>query len=546
MISVSQNTTLPVREEDISGPVKDAPKPVSHDPASKSGSGSTVNAKGMARNIVSSLGLQIISFGLTVAVTFFLPHYAGEVGLGRLTFAASFVGVIAIAIPLGTSTILMREVARDVSRTAELLLSTILLRLLLSLVAIGIAFGLSQLLGYGSETRILILVTSIMASIGLVGDAVTSALQGQERIVRSNFATLVQRFAESTLIILFVLFRYPLWSIPIASGVSALLTMVINLSALQGLSHQIGQMLRQGDRLRRIEEGVKFLVIGGMPFLGWAVAQQLYCYTDPLVLKSVGGLAAVGWYSVAFRLVGTALFIPVAITKSLVPTLMRLYKADFARFEDLARQMFAIVLLTSLPVAMTLACCPEQVVTLLHYPKGFAGCIPVISMGALSSFTLFIGMTIGTIVIASNNQKIMLQSSVVAAIISIPLCIGCSLISKRFMNNTAVGAMASDAILETILIAMYVRGLPFKLLDRTMIFWVVRCGLAALAMACCLLLSGQNILQHVNINRLWLIPPALLIYGIGCLLLRCIDKRWLELARTILGRRSPAVPVESV
>ena len=61
----------------------------------------------LVRNILVSLGTQLISWSLTFAVLLYLPRYVGDAGLGKLSFAAAFVSVFGVLVPLGTSQVLI-------------------------------------------------------------------------------------------------------------------------------------------------------------------------------------------------------------------------------------------------------------------------------------------------------------------------------------------------------------------------------------------------------------------------------------------------------
>src|SRR5262245_38841669 len=111
----------------------------------------------LVRNILAMVASQLISWSLTLAVTLFLPRYVGAAGLGRLAFATSFVGIFGVFIPLGTSDVLVREIARKPERTGELLVASMLLRLPLGLLMTGLAVAIAYLLGYPELTRILVI-----------------------------------------------------------------------------------------------------------------------------------------------------------------------------------------------------------------------------------------------------------------------------------------------------------------------------------------------------------------------------------------------------
>ena len=86
----------------------------------------------VARGVAATFATQIISWILTFAVMLYVPRYLGAAGLGKLATAISFVTVFGVIVPLGTSNVLIRDIARDRNRTGELLLSALILRLIAS------------------------------------------------------------------------------------------------------------------------------------------------------------------------------------------------------------------------------------------------------------------------------------------------------------------------------------------------------------------------------------------------------------------------------
>src|SRR4051812_23138777 len=115
----------------------------------------------VARNVFVTLVTQLVSWALTFAVTMYLPRYVGDAGLGKLAFAGSLVGIFGVFVPLGTSTVLIKEIARDRSRTGELLLAAVLLRIPLGLAITALAVVTVHALGYPEVTRTLVVVAAM-------------------------------------------------------------------------------------------------------------------------------------------------------------------------------------------------------------------------------------------------------------------------------------------------------------------------------------------------------------------------------------------------
>jgi O-antigen/teichoic acid export membrane protein len=482
--------------------------------------------KRVARNVAAVAATQLITWALTAVVALYLPRYVGDTGLGKLAFASSFVVLFSVVIPLGIDTVLVREIARDRERTGELLLTALALRLPLCAVSALSAYGLATLLGYSVETRQIILGAALGIAVSSINDPLTAALQGQERLPRSSAASLAERTASAGLTIALIMSHAPLWTVAAVGGVTSLISLGINLTAFRALLPEI----RQRTWKPRMET-IRFLVLSGLPFLGWTVSRAFYGQTDPLVLGLITNDATVGWYAAAFRLIGTTLFIPNALVSALLPTMSRYYHEDKEKFERLTRQVFSLVLICGVPITLVLAFLPEQVLGLLHYQSGFNACIPVLRVGSVSVLLYFVGMVLGTAVIASNGEKKMASASMGAALIGVPACFLGSYLTHRYLGNGAIGAMASDVFLEACLVVVYLRALNFRLINRAALSQAFRCALAAVPMAALLYVFSRQ-----GMHGAWVVLPCTVLYLVACLILGAVDAEYIAMARTQIVR----------
>jgi O-antigen/teichoic acid export membrane protein len=276
--------------------------------------------------------------------------------------------------------------------------------------------------------------------------------------------------------------------------------------------------------------------------VGLTVFQTLYGQIDPIVLGMLANETTVGWYAVAFRLIGTTLFIPIAINSALLPTLSRLYASNKAQFTLLAQQMLTLVMLCGVPVATLLIIAPHRILDLLHYPAEFAGSIPILRIGGATSLLYYMTVVFGAIVIASDRQAHMLSVFAKSCLIGIPACLIFTFIGHRFYQNGAIGAILSDTLLEIYLVISFIVVLKdcIAVLETLTIF--VKLVLAAVPMALLLLWATSPSAPGIYGGGLWAMIPGLVLYVAGCLFLRCINGReYIALLRDVLSRRTQGV-----
>jgi len=478
----------------------------------------------VVRNILSTFATQIISWILTFAVMLYLPKYLGVDGMGKFAFAVSLVGLLSALVPLGTSSVLIRDISRDRSRTGELLLAALATRIPIGLAMTVLAIVIDHLLKCPPLTQTFILCLSFGIVLGAVNDALTAALQGQENIHRSSFAIIVERFLGSALTIVLVICRAPLWTLAAAGVFAVAISLLVNLTAFRPLLPTLHFPKKAT---------VTYISKAGLPFAGWLIFRTFYGQTDPIVLALITNDKTVGWYAVAVRLVGTTLILPGAISTTLLPTLTRLYHENLEEFQLLSRRMLALAILCGTPIAMAFLCVPDRMLNFMRFPGEFSGSIPVLRVSGIGVFFYYMAMILGTIIIAADGQKKMFRASVIATVTGIPACFLGAFITHRLWHNGAVGAIWSDVLLEVYLTAAYLRMAPARTFNNESLSLIGRTVLASVPLIALLSLTGHKL-------GLWIVVPSLLLYALMCWLLRCFDPQYLVMMRKILRRPAKA------
>ena len=243
--------------------------------------------------------------------------------------------------------------------------------------------------------------------------------------------------------------------------------------------------------------------------------------------------ATVGWYAAATRLVGTCLFLPAAITTALLPTLSRLHQESAAEFRQLARRMLGLVMLFGIPIALVLMLVPGEIISLLHYPGGFAHSVPVLRVGGLGVLLFYAAMVLGTAVMASDGQHKMMRASVIATAGQHSRLLCRSLSRRIYSGKTArpgrSSAMSWSKYTGRLLPADAARA---DIRQRKLLF-LGRCAAAALPMAAFLALMSQSGMGF------WIVIPCVAIYAVMCWLLRCISAQDIAMARQIWRGSEP-------
>ena len=450
---------------------------------------------------------QIVTWGLTTFVMIYLPGYVGDVGLGRLTLAGSLAAVSSLFIYLGTSNVVVRDVARERSCAGDYLVAVLMQRSLLG-AGIGVVVALlANLSGYPEQTRVLIYLSAGCAVLTSLSVGVGDVLRGQENIPRQNIASIAEKVVYAITVLIAIRARAPLWGIAVCAGVGTLVGLAINLTAFRG-------GIPRPRKAHWLLAGR--IAVAGMPFFANAIFVTVYTYCYPIILQHLCGDAAVGWYGLVTRLFGTALFLPTILAGAMLPAITRLRAEDPAAFPEAVHRMVRLMLLCAAPIASVLLFLPAQIIRLLHYPPGFLNAVPVFVFFGIGLILWYLSIPIGTAMTALDLQREFSRASAVAAALVVPLGIFCVWITQRGMGNGAVGAAISHVLIETYLLWRYLRALPAGLLPAApLAVLVLKTALAALPMGL------FSYLLRGDFGLLALLP-GLAFYGLLCCWMGCI------------------------
>jgi O-antigen/teichoic acid export membrane protein len=484
-----------------------------------------------ARNFLASLVTQLLSWGLTFAVNVYLPSYAGVAGTGKLTFAASFAAVLAVLAPLGISSVIVKEIARDRSRTGELLSAALVVRIPLALLMSAVTYGVICLMGLPASTRLLVLIALTGVVFTTINEALGATLQGLEKMTRQGIGVLTDKFLLGILTIAFIFLKMPLWTIAAAGIVTGIVSCTVNLYNLRSVLPEI---------LKRPEPAlIRRLIQAGVAFIGLSVFTTLYGQCDPVVLNFFTNDQTVGWYAVAARLIGTTLFLPTAVNAALLPPLARLYTSDKTQFAVLAQRMITLIAVCGVPVALILILGAHRIIELLRYPVEFAGSIPVLQVGGATALLYYLTVAAGSTIVAADRQNRMVAIFGMSCAIGIPACILFTYLSHRYWHNGALGAILSDTLIELCILVGLIRALDGIVTIRSMLSLIGRLSLAAIPFAFFLFWATKASHTQPWIGGLWAIVPGLIFYVVGCLLLRCIDTNdYIDLIRGVMRSKT--------
>lgn len=306
------------------------------------------------------MGEKVISMALAMVVSIFVARYLGPEDYGILSYAISLSSLFAIATHMGLSGLAVRELVNNPEEHEELLGTIFGIKFFAGIFAtiafLGFVFfsqGISEV-----EFWVLIIVSgTILLKPFEVFDFWFQAK------VKAKYSSIVRSVATLALSILKLGFIY--LGVQLLAFASAYLIQALLIAILFFFF-----FMREADlslkkwkfSIRRTKE---LLGQGWMIMLG-AFFAIVYLKIDQVMIRWLISVQEVGVYSVAAKLSEAWYFIPTIIVASLFPKLLELKKRDDSLFNKRLQQLFDILFIIALTLAIIVSFISEPVINFLY------------------------------------------------------------------------------------------------------------------------------------------------------------------------------------
>ncbi|HET7540240.1 MAG TPA: oligosaccharide flippase family protein [Polyangiaceae bacterium] len=478
------------------------------------------NRRLVVKNTLYLTFSQVVTVPLSVLVNAVTARYLGAEIFGYLYLAGTFAGFGMLAVGWGHEGVLPAMVARDRSLAGVLLGSSFVWRAGSAIVVYAVLATLCALLGYGSELQWALVLTFVAAVFNGVVGACKDAIRGFERADIPAIAHVGQLVLSSALVVPAVLLGGRMRTVLVLGLVTVIIVFLFMLRTLKAVG--VGKLSVQKSAL-------KSLFFGGTPFVVFNLALALQPFIDGIYLSKLGSVEAVGWYSVARKLIGLLIFPATALIGALYPTLCRLWSEDQEEFRTVARGSLLSIALLVVPVVLGCGLYPDVGIAIFS-KQAYGPAADDLRVLAGFLFLVYFSMPLGTIVLAAGKQR---AWSIVQS-----LCIVVSFALDPFLTpwfesryhngglGPCVAAVVSEAIVVGCGIVLAPAGVFNAKLWRTLFFAALAGG--AMAVVAWLLRALNPFLAS---------PVALLAYGAALVATGEINRSHFERVRGIVMRK---------
>lgn len=375
----------------------------------------SANKEKIARNVFWAVVGKVVNMLGSLFVGILVARYLGPEQYGLMNYVISFVAIFQVFAYFGLDDIEVREEARKAEEAEVVIGTALVLKLVLALVAFALIVAtvfLTKSDGYTRWIIILYAFSVFFNTSGVVRNYFTSIVWN-EYIVKTEISRTLIGVAFK--LILFFLHASLTWFVFAMLFDSVLLASGYYIA----YKKKIGRVSRWTfDRQKAY-----FLLRQGFPLLLSGAAIVIYQRIDQLMIGDMIDNASVGFFSVAVRFVEVFLFIPVMLTQTIVPVLVKIRNTDEERYRKNAQLFMNVTVWLCILLSVVISLLARPLVT-LTFGEAYIPAVSVLQILVFKMIGMSLSQTSGQMIIIENKQKYVVFRNLAGCVV----CIGLNLV----------------------------------------------------------------------------------------------------------------------
>ncbi len=448
---------------------------------------------------------QGISIIVSLILTLILARHLGPRYNGIYNYANAIVGIFAIFVDFGMSTVLIRDIARDTNLVKKYLDNLISLKIIIGTTILGLIVITSFFIKQYSD------ITFIMFFLGLYNilsgfySLFTGVFRSHNVMRYESFNTMIQKILMLILGLISLYYFRSVLYYSISFFISTLIGVIISIIIIRKKFIKFSFSINK--------DFWKYMVNEMWPFGISAIAVTIYFTVDQILLGSLKPITQVGYYALARSATGVVGSIIGIVIGVLFPSLSLLYKKNKSEFENLFNNSTKFMsILAAIFMAEMIVNSKEYVLLIFGY-RYYNSITPLILL-SIATGIIFINALIGNTFGAVDMQKTLLKGLLIAMVVNI---VSNLLLIPKF----GVNGSAFSSILTELFISIYTYPILKSKFDIYILKYISIPILAAL-------ISGGLMLLLIKFNVILISLIGLATYIILLILFKFISIEFIK------------------
>lgn len=451
---------------------------------------------------VAFVGQKLLAFVYFVIVA----RLVGAENVGIYTVALAVTTIFSVFIDLGTSPVLIREVAKKTYTIQSLLSNILLFKIIISLLVYGSVIVTVYLLDYSHDIIRLVYVSGFVMILDSIVLTIYSILRGQQQLKYEAVGVFINQLVIITVgLVGLLFFSTDLMVLMIAFFVGSAINCLYGFISIKK-ECKVDLVPRFNPVL------MKSIFMLAAPFAMAGIFTRVYSYVDTLLIKGYLGAREVGWYSTAYKIPFALQFIPTAFAASIYPAMSDLYKKKSDRISNVFEKSMFYLMLIAFPVSFGIYSIADELI-IQFYTAEYEPSVGILKIMIFGVLFIFLNFPLGSLLSACDKQRI--NTVFIGLTMLVNVCANVILIPRVGAQGAAIAFLVSHGFLffSTFYIA-------YRLIDINVLFLLKKCALLAIISFC---MAMVVISTKTSIGWLLSIPLGGVTYVIGVYALKIIS-----------------------
>ncbi|MCC9137785.1 flippase [Pontibacter silvestris] len=369
------------------------------------------------KEIFENISWLFFDKALRLGVGFFLTALiARQLGtdlFGIWNYAIAFVALFSVFSTLGLDNIVVKELVKDERKHEEILGAAFILKLLGGFV--GIFCSLVAISYLRVDDKQIFTIVSIIASgfifqsFDIIDYFFQSRLKSKLTVYARNAAFLLGAVIKVVLLLYKVSLIYYVTANVFELAFASIFLILVYNKKEQSVFRWIIRF-----------DTIKWLLKESFPLLFAGMVILIYMRTDQIMLGEMIGDSEVGIFSAAVRLSEVWYFVPLVITNSLLPSIVKAKELTFEEYENKVQNSFNIMATLGIVTAAVVSVASYLIISVV-FGNEYLNAAPILSIHTWTSVFVFIGFASGNWFVVENLQKFVFYRTLAGAVINVVL-----------------------------------------------------------------------------------------------------------------------------
>lgn len=369
------------------------------------------------RKIVKNIGWlffdKVMRMGIGLIIGIWITRYLGPSQFGQLSYSLALIGLLTACSSLGMQTTVVRDLVWFNEKRGEILGTSLFLQIIAGVVCyLLLIVGMPWISADLQNEKIIIYILGLML-IFKVGEVINFYF---ESMILSKYVVWI----STSVFLIFALFRYILiekgFTITAFAWAATLEILVCTVFTFWFFH----KLFRTKTKLSVSKVYARELWLSSWPMMLSSIAIIVYMRIDQIMLAHIKGASEVGLYSAALRLSEAWNFIPIIVTSSVFPRILKMKNQNKEKYRESVSYLFGLMILISITIALPVTLFSSSIVKFL-FGLSYQRAGTVLAIHIWTSIFVFIGIVSSQWMVAENLQKVNFRRTLVGAILNILL-----------------------------------------------------------------------------------------------------------------------------